>query len=125
MGEQRFVWHCYILWFFFKQHAHIYIYIYRWYQCVGNFLGASEATGLDDLSFRFIQDGATSTAVMVTHIVDMSIVQGNIPDDLKRDRSTPQKSSRTDPSMYRPTSILITVSNFTEKVTREQVEINV
>ena len=55
------------------------------------FLGASETTGLDDLSSRFIQYGATSTALMTTYIVDMFIVQVNIPDDLKRGRSTSQK----------------------------------
>ena len=45
---------------------------------------ANKATGLDDLSARFIKDGARVIAPMITHIVNMSIRQGIIPDDLKR-----------------------------------------
>ena len=46
---------------------------------------------------------------MITHIVNMSIRQGIIPDDIKRARVIPirKKGCRTDPSMYRPISILM------------------
>ena len=71
-----------------------------------NSMSANKATGLDDLSARFIKDGA-----MITHIVNMSIRQGIIPDDLKRARVIPihKKGRRTDPSMYRPISILSSI----------------
>ena len=49
-----------------------------------NSMCANKDTGLDDLSARFIKDGAKVIAPMITHIVNMSIRQGIIPDDLKR-----------------------------------------
>ena len=52
-------------------------------------MSANKATGLDDLSARFIKDGARVIAPMITHIVNMSIRQGIIPDDLKRARVIP------------------------------------
>ena len=51
---------------------------------------ANKATGLDYLSARFIKDGArVIIAPMITRIVNMSIRQGIIPDDLKRARVIP------------------------------------
>ena len=49
-----------------------------------NSMCANKDTGLDDLSARFIKYGAKVIAPMITHIVNMSIRQGIIPDDLKR-----------------------------------------
>ena len=45
-------------------------------------MSANKATGLDDVSPRFVKDGARVIAPMITHIVNMSIRQGIIPDDL-------------------------------------------
>ena len=73
---------------------------------------------MDDLSARFIKDGARVIAPMITHIVNMSIRQGIIPDDLKRALVIPihKKGRMTDPSMYRHISILSSVSKVMEKV---------
>ena len=88
-----------------------------------NWMSANKATGLGDLSARFIKDGARVIAPMITHIVNMSIRQGIIPDDLKRARVIPihKKGRRTDPSMYRPISILSSISKVMEKVIHDQV----
>ena len=83
----------------------------------------NKATGLDDLSARFIKYGARVIAPIITHIVNMSIRQGIIPDDLNRARVIPihKKGRRTDPSIYRPISILSSISKVMEKVIHDQV----
>ena len=58
----------------------------------------------------------------IIHIVNMSIRQGIIPDDLKRTRVIPihKKGRRTDPSMYRHISIRSYISKVMEKVIHDQ-----
>ena len=46
-------------------------------------ISASKATGLDELPARFIKDGSSVIANPLTHIVNLSITTGNIPNDLK------------------------------------------
>ena len=48
-----------------------------------NSLRASKAIDLDDLSARFIKDDAKSIAPLITHVVNMSIAHGKVPDDIK------------------------------------------
>ena len=49
-----------------------------------NSMSANKATGLDDLSPRFVKDGARVISPMITHIVNMSIRQGIIPGTQER-----------------------------------------
>ena len=48
-----------------------------------NSKSANKAAGLDDLSARFIKDGARVIAPSITYILNMSIRQGIISNDLK------------------------------------------
>ena len=48
-----------------------------------NSIIASKATGLDELPARLIKDGSSVIAKPLTHIVNLSITTGTIPDDLK------------------------------------------
>ena len=91
-----------------------------------NSMSANKATGLDDVSPMFLKYGARVIAPMITHIVNMSIRQGIIPDDLNRARVIPihKKGRRTDPSMYRPISLLSTISKVIENVIHDQVFTN-
>ena len=52
-------------------------------------LNPSKATGLDQLSPRFIKDGANIIMSPLTHILNLSLVTGKIPDNLKSARVTP------------------------------------
>ena len=52
-------------------------------------LNSSKATGLDQLSTRFVKDGSKLIVSPLTHIVNLSLANGNIPSDLKSARVTP------------------------------------
>ena len=73
-----------------------------------NSIIASKATGLDELPARFIKDGSSVIAKPLTHIVNLPITTGNIPDDLKVARVVPlhKKKSKTNVENYRPIYVL-------------------
>ena len=73
-----------------------------------NSISASKARGLDELPTRFIKDGSSVIAKPLTHIVNLSITTGNIPDDLKAARVVPlyKKKGKTNFENYRPISVL-------------------
>jgi len=48
-----------------------------------NHLSHSKATGLDGIPARFVKDGAAVNAGTLTHIINLSLIQGRVPDDLK------------------------------------------
>ena len=48
-----------------------------------NKLGINKATGLDGISSRFVRDSASLIACPLTHVVNLSVIQGVVPDDLK------------------------------------------
>ena len=54
---------------------------------------------------------------IVTHIVNLSITSGNVPDDFKIAKVTPlyKKNDKLDVGNYRPVSVLSAVSKFLEK----------
>ena len=73
-----------------------------------NSLGINKATGLDDIPSRFVRDGASSIACPLTNVINLSLIQGVVPDDLKSARVVPlfKKSDKTEVGNYRPVSIL-------------------
>ena len=87
-------------------------------------LNSTKATGLDQLSPRFVKDGAEVIMSPLTHILNLSLVTGIIPDDLKSARVTPiyKKNSKTEAGNYRPVSILSTISKLFERVVYNQLD---
>ena len=77
-------------------------------------LGRDKATGLDNIPARFLRDGASIIANPLTHIINLSISTGTIPEDMKSARVVPlhKKNSKTDTGNYRPVSILSCISKF-------------
>ena len=51
-----------------------------------NKLGAQKATGLDGIPSRFVKDSSTIIASPLSHIINLSLIQGVVPDDLKTAR---------------------------------------
>ena len=88
-----------------------------------NSISACKATGLDELPARFIKDGSSVIAKPLTHIVNLSITTGNIPDDLKAARVVPlyKKKGKTNVENYRPISVLSIISKVFEKVVFNQL----
>ena len=87
-----------------------------------NKLSANKATGLG-IPSRCVRDSASCIACPLTHIVNLSIIQGSVPDDLKSARVIPlyKKNDKTEVGNYRPVSILSIISKIFERVIYDQV----
>ncbi|XP_061773774.1 probable RNA-directed DNA polymerase from transposon BS isoform X1 [Nerophis ophidion] len=87
-------------------------------------LHPNKATSLDNIPSRFLMDSATTIAPIITHIINLSIKQGQVPKDFKIARVTPlyKKGSKLEPGNYRPVSILSSISKVMEKIVYEQVD---
>jgi hypothetical protein len=61
----------------------------------------------------------------LSHIINLSIIQGVVPDDLKLARVVPlfKKNDKTDVGNYRPVSILSVISKVLERIIYDQVKI--
>ena len=89
-----------------------------------NTLCPTKATGLDGIPARFVKDSAPIIAEPLSHIINLSIIQGVVPDDLKTARVVPiyKKNDKTDVGNYRPVSILSIISKIMEKAIYDQLE---
>jgi hypothetical protein len=89
-----------------------------------NKLGSNKATGLDGIPSRFVKDAAPIISGPISHIVNLSIIQGSVPDSLKLARVTPlyKKSDKTQVGNYRPVSILSIISKIFERVIYDQLQ---
>ena len=76
-------------------------------KCLGR-LGAKNATGLDSIPARFVRDSASTIACPLRHVINLSLKQGILPDDLKSTIVVPifDKNDKTEVGNYRPVSIL-------------------
>ena len=87
-------------------------------------LGAYKATGLDGIPSRFIKDSAGIVTVPIAHIINLSIITGVVPDNLKSAHVAPlfKKNDNTETANYRPVSVLNIVSKVLERVVYDQFE---
>ena len=89
-----------------------------------NSLGINKTTGLDGIPSSFVRDGDSIIACPLTHVSNLSLIQGVVPDDLKSARVVPlfRKSDKTEIGNYRPVSILTIISKVFGRVVCDQVE---
>lgn len=89
-----------------------------------NNLSAKKATSSDGIPSRFVKDSSLIIAGPLTHVINLSLIQGVVPDDLKSARVVPlyKKKDKTEIGNYRPVSILSIISKIYEKVVYDQVE---
>ena len=80
-------------------------------------LDATQATGLDGISAKILKLSANVIAPSLVSIINISILNGQFPDILKEAKIFPVHKGgvKSDPSNYRPISILPIISKLIEK----------
>ena len=84
----------------------------------------SKATGLDSISARLLRETPDLIADSLCQIFNKSVVTGIFPDEWKNSRITPvfkNAGKRTDPSNYRPISIIPVVAKVFERIIYDQL----
>ena len=87
-------------------------------------LNPQKASGIDNISGKFLKDGAKLLALPISQIWNLSIKLATFPSNCKIAKITPlyKKGCRTDPKNYRPISLLPIVSKVIEKVVHQQLQ---
>ena len=87
-------------------------------------LDENKAVDLDNLSGKFLKDGATVLAKPISQICNLSIKYSIFPSDCKIAKLKPlfKKGSETDPKSYHPISLLSLVSKIIEKVISDRTQ---
>ena len=77
-----------------------------------------KAAGLNQISRKCLKDGARILAKSISELCNLNVALGSFPDACKIAKVKPlfKKGSKTDPSNYRPISLLPLLSNVFEKV---------
>ena len=78
--------------------------------------------GIDKLSGRFLRDAAEILLRIICEIWNLSISRGVFPDAWKIAKLKPiyKKGKKTDPSNYRPISLLPIISKVIERIVHDQ-----
>ena len=84
----------------------------------------TKAAGIDQISGKFLKDGARILAKPISELCNLSMALGSFPDACKIAKVKPlfKKGSKTDPSNYRPISLLPLLSKVFERVFLDQTE---
>ena len=82
-----------------------------------NKLDCSKATGLDGIGPRILKIAASAVSQSISRLINKSISTGSFPSQLKQTKVLPifKGGTKSDPSNYRPISILPTISKIFEK----------
>ena len=84
----------------------------------------TKAAGIDQISGKFLKDGARILAKPVSELCNLSMTLGSFPNACKIAKVKPlfKKGSKRDPSNYRPISLLPLLSKVFERVALNQTE---
>ena len=84
-----------------------------------------KAAGIDNLSGRFLKDGAVVLALPISKLCNLSMKRSKFPLDCKIAKLKPlcKKGSKTDPKNYSPVSLLPLVLKVIEKAIHNQNKI--
>ena len=78
----------------------------------------TKAAGIDQISGKFLKDGTRILEKPISELCNLSMTLGSFPDAFKIAKVKPlfKKGSKTDPSNYRPISLLPLLSKVFERV---------
>ena len=81
-------------------------------------LKTNKATGIDNVSGRFLKDGSKVLATPITQICNLSIKLSAVPDECKtaKLKTLYKRSKKTDPKNYKSISLLSLIPKILEKV---------
>ena len=84
----------------------------------------TKAAGIDQISGKVLKDGARVLAKPISEMCNLFMALGSFPDACKIAKVKPlfKKGSKTDPSNYRPISLLPLLSKVCERVVLDQSE---
>ena len=87
-------------------------------------LNPSKAAGVDDLSGKFLKDGADILARPISLLCNLSTKLSSFPRSCKIAKVKPlfKKGSKTDPQNYRPMSLLSVLSKIIERIIHDQTQ---
>ena len=82
-----------------------------------------KAAGIDQISGKFLKDGVRILAKPISELCNLSMTLGSFPDACNIAKVKPlfKKGSKTDPSDYRPISLLPLLSKVFERVVLNQI----
>ena len=87
-------------------------------------LEVTKTPGIDQISGKFIKDGARILAKPISELCNLPMTLASFPDACKiaKVKLLFKKDSKTDPSNYRPISLLPLLSKVFERVVLDQTE---
>ena len=79
-------------------------------------LNPHKSAGIDNLTGKFLKEGAPALASPITNLINLSISLSSFPDDCKIAKLKPlyKKEAKTKPKNYRPISLLPLISKIIE-----------
>ena len=88
-----------------------------------NKLSRSKATGLDNISARFIRECADLISVPISDLFNKSLTSGIFPDDWESARVIPlfKQGERSDLNNYRPISVISVIAKVFERIVYDQL----
>ena len=87
-------------------------------------LNPAKSAGIDNLTGKFLKEGAPVLASPITDLVNLSISLSLFPDDCKIAKLKPlyKKEAKTKPKNYRPISLLPLLSKIIERLIHNQTQ---
>ena len=87
-------------------------------------LNPAKSAGIDNLTGKFLKEGAPVLASLITDLVNLSISLSLFPDDCKIAKLKPiyKKEAKTKPKNYRPISLLPLLSKIIERIIHNQTQ---